>query len=116
MRKIADQVAEFSGTELFLVIDVHGSSGTPLDRNQARFHEQIKPAIFVVLQLDGGVVFVTNRTGELSTILCNRGRCVFAPSSTVENCVAYLARLMVLAISCEVSGSEFSSAPNGMTT
>src|SRR5271156_575803 len=118
MRKIADQIFELGPTELFLVIDMRGNCSSPLDGDQAGFHEQVKSAIFiiVVLQLNRNVVFVANCSRELSTILCNCSRDFFVPSTMVENRVADIARLMTLAISREVSSGRLTLTPDGMTS
>src|SRR5271169_1369606 len=91
------------------VVDRHGLSGFPLDRHQAGFHEQVKPAISI-LQLQRGVVFVPDHAGEPSTIPRNGGRRLLLASSRPENSFTNLAGLMIPCEPREVIGDELSLA------
>lgn len=108
---ITDQIIKLGATESLPVIDGHRVTDFPTHRNQARLHEQVKPAISI-LQLQRGVVFIPDYAGELSAIPRGCGRRLLRCSSGPENRIANFVRRMISRKTCQVSSDELPLASN----
>jgi hypothetical protein len=114
MQDITDKIVNLGAAEFVPVVDMDCSSRPPVDRSQARFHEQIETAIRI-LQLERCVIFITNRARKVSTIYRNRCRDSFAPSRRVENRRDYLAPAMILPVSSQIYCGELPMTAHRMT-
>ena len=105
---VTDQIIKLTAAESLPVVDRHGVCSFPLDRDQTGLHQQVKLAT-CVLQLQRGVIFISNHAGKLSAIArhgCNRlGRFRGRPEDRVANCVSR----MISRKPGEVSDDELSS-------
>src|SRR5580693_466043 len=97
------------------IINRHGISAFPLDRDQARLHQQVKPAIFI-LQLQRRIVFIPNRSGKFATISSSRGHGLSLFPIWPQNRIANLIPPMISCKPCKVSSDKLSSASDLVTS
>jgi hypothetical protein len=111
LQNVSDEIINLSAAESLPVVAWHGISQFPLNGDQAGLHEQVEPAI-AILQLDRGIVFVSNHAGKPPAILHNCGRGLLRPPGRLENRIANFVRRMISRKPCDVSRNELSSASN----
>jgi hypothetical protein len=88
---VTDKIIKLAAAEALPVVDRHGISGFPLDRNQAGFHEQIKPAISI-LQLQRALSSLRIVPENLRPSRATAVTAVFGRASVgLENRIANLA-------------------------
>ncbi|HZC22006.1 MAG TPA: hypothetical protein VE866_01615 [Candidatus Binatia bacterium] len=109
------EIIEFGSTEPLAVVGGHDLSSFSLHRHQARFHEQVESATFI-LQLQRSVVFVADHAGKFSTISCNGSCGIGSPSGRLHNRFSNLADLMIPCETRELIGHGLSSEVTGTAT
>ena len=106
---VTDQIIKLSAAESLPVVDGHGMSSFPLDRNQAGLHEQVKLAIVHPAIAERRYLHFEScrKTFGHPAHGCNR---LWRFPGRPENRIANFVRRMISRETCEVASDELSSA------